>query len=947
MIERIPPTLFPSPQSHPARHAAQLDRPANARASAPTPASVDAVLSLPGRPLDDPARGSLERRFGHDFSMVRIHTDARAAESAADVEAQAYARGIDIVFGHGRYAPGTSAGKRLLAHELAHVIQQRNGAAHSGTVANDSAVEADADRIGQAAVDSNAPLRVQEMSARAIARQPETDEEKNRRRLAERDRPNTNAPASASPVTAPKIETLTTNDDEIQVLVDGYTLATIQFPKGADKSFRIDSTWAADNHRAVTIAVPAGAVVNDHNPLGDGPHRFIYLRVVPFAVPGTKAPGKKAPQAPVVKPAASPSPSGSAVQDLLTNPYAEQLSEERAKQVRAYLSRYTFNKSEKILKVFKGCSPEEFQDLQDKLGADMDKIFDDLDPFSAVQLGALGPVEYGIETLNQKRAKYIVDTVSDFGTAPAAILIHRMLSRMYTNDIKSVLGILAADRHLHDTIMETEMSLVRRYLVTRGIDLSMYQDRSFGFTDVFRPIGHFFSRTIWEKTIWADAIYGDLAGQIGKLPTKEEQEAAWAAYYGQYYNEETLSTKALAYDVADYVTLGIPLSFVQAGKGAVTGTQKIVSGEPEKGIEQLLPAIIIILTSFGAKVKMKGAAQPKARPKASAPEPKVAGPTQAAPEGMIGPEGTGRFTLPEYSGPASPEAARVGALLGLGAETQAAAGVLIERLGPDGVRKAAGYIQNDSAAARLVVKGGMPSLEALVDAEGNVEQAKKNLASGKAPPQLPPAPEAAKAAPAFASSLGELNEGKVARKYHPNSMLLPEKAGGADLLDLSESGSKTEEITYETVPGRKTKTGGKTQPRSIVAVNSHVKGGRWISVKTVFAASAKNVKARVGEAFAKFRNAWRPTAPKPRFEFEPMEANIHWRVILDGKPDSITIHLDLESATITDEITSAAEDAVRAQDLGDMPSGELMITDNKGGAYRRSFVEIKGGAETK
>jgi hypothetical protein len=70
----------------------------------------------------------MEPRFGHDFSRVRVHTDARAAESAEAVHATAYTVGRDVVFGAGQYAPQSEAGRRLLAHELAHVVQQDSGA---------------------------------------------------------------------------------------------------------------------------------------------------------------------------------------------------------------------------------------------------------------------------------------------------------------------------------------------------------------------------------------------------------------------------------------------------------------------------------------------------------------------------------------------------------------------------------------------------------------------------------------------------------------------------------------------------------------------------------------------------------------------------------------------------------------------------------------------------
>ena len=92
------------------------------------PPIVHDVLGSPGRPLEPGTRATMERSFGHDFGSVRVHTDARAAESARAVHARAYTVGSDVVFADGRYAPGTEDGRRLLAHELAHVVQQGSGA---------------------------------------------------------------------------------------------------------------------------------------------------------------------------------------------------------------------------------------------------------------------------------------------------------------------------------------------------------------------------------------------------------------------------------------------------------------------------------------------------------------------------------------------------------------------------------------------------------------------------------------------------------------------------------------------------------------------------------------------------------------------------------------------------------------------------------------------------
>lgn len=95
------------------------------------PGIVNEVLSSAGRPLDPVTRAFMEPRFGHDFSRVRVHTDERASQSASSVSAVAYTVGQHIVFGAGQFAPHSSTGKTLLAHELTHVVQQ--GSAQTGT----------------------------------------------------------------------------------------------------------------------------------------------------------------------------------------------------------------------------------------------------------------------------------------------------------------------------------------------------------------------------------------------------------------------------------------------------------------------------------------------------------------------------------------------------------------------------------------------------------------------------------------------------------------------------------------------------------------------------------------------------------------------------------------------------------------------------------------------
>jgi hypothetical protein len=112
---------------------------------------VHDVVRSAGRPLEPPVRDEMEARFSHDFSRVRVHVDARAGESALAVGANAYTLGSHIVFGAGQYAPSSGEGRRLLAHELAHTVQQREATAESAPIAPRSSLETAADSAGRAA----------------------------------------------------------------------------------------------------------------------------------------------------------------------------------------------------------------------------------------------------------------------------------------------------------------------------------------------------------------------------------------------------------------------------------------------------------------------------------------------------------------------------------------------------------------------------------------------------------------------------------------------------------------------------------------------------------------------------------------------------------------------------------------------------------------------------
>lgn len=94
-----------------------------------------------GQALPEVDRSFMERRFGADFSGVRVHTDSNAVQLSRELKAEAFTYGRDIYFGIGRYSPSTSSGKRLLAHELMHVVQQTGGRSNGGSFYSERMVQ--------------------------------------------------------------------------------------------------------------------------------------------------------------------------------------------------------------------------------------------------------------------------------------------------------------------------------------------------------------------------------------------------------------------------------------------------------------------------------------------------------------------------------------------------------------------------------------------------------------------------------------------------------------------------------------------------------------------------------------------------------------------------------------------------------------------------------------
>ncbi len=136
------------------------------------PASVHATLRSGGHALDLATRDFFAARMGQDFSGVRVHTGALAAQSARDVQARAYTVGRELVFGAGQYDPHSARGRQLLAHELAHVAQPRASGAAALSQPGDAS-EREAERAAEV-VAGGGSVRLTAAGA-AIQRQPLPD----------------------------------------------------------------------------------------------------------------------------------------------------------------------------------------------------------------------------------------------------------------------------------------------------------------------------------------------------------------------------------------------------------------------------------------------------------------------------------------------------------------------------------------------------------------------------------------------------------------------------------------------------------------------------------------------------------------------------------------------------------------------------------------------------
>lgn len=203
-----PPALRPSslpPVGGPAGDFGPAARGNSPPGEAPVPRadSVAYVLRTSGSPLDSGTRETMEPRFGHDFSRVRIHTDLEAHHMAERFNARAFAVGSDVYFKAGEYQPRTPQGRRLLAHELAHVVQAGGAAtdraAHAVSEPQDD-LEREASDVAALIVSGRSARIVQHAGPGMLLREGAPPGHGSEKALGER---TTTAPPSRSPLAQP------------------------------------------------------------------------------------------------------------------------------------------------------------------------------------------------------------------------------------------------------------------------------------------------------------------------------------------------------------------------------------------------------------------------------------------------------------------------------------------------------------------------------------------------------------------------------------------------------------------------------------------------------------------------------------------------------------------------------------------------------------------------
>ncbi|WP_375767507.1 hypothetical protein NR798_38395 [Archangium gephyra] len=347
--------------------------------------------------------------------------------------------------------------------------------------------------------------------------------------------------------------------------------------------------------------------------------------------------------------------------------------------------------AEKLLAPFLACTtPAAFVELQ--RGVDMARLVEQLDDWSAVRLGALGPVPpQAAETLNRKRAAFLLTATQEYGAALAEVFALFVIHSAFDEDLEKVLRQLAQDKRVGQTL--GQMAVAREQLRQRGFNLADYPDRPERLLeDGVRGAREGAGAAMSSAPLFQTGALLGYAAQKGQLPPPyrqalDEVESALA--------KEALAPGNVLLGVLDEMTFGVPLGFYHLAAGVGHGAYALTQGQYEQATRELTPAVLMVALYAGGK---------------------------------------GVRTLSEARGAPGTSTGAARALQGLELrleELKATAERLRGQLGSEGLQELARYLRADPEAALLVAESGEAGAAALYEARGNVPKAQAWLSQAK------------------------------------------------------------------------------------------------------------------------------------------------------------------------------------------------------------------------
>jgi hypothetical protein len=251
---------------------------------------------------------------------------------------------------------------------------------------------------------------------------------------------------------------------------------------------------------------------------------------------------------------------------------------------------------EELLAPFLSCtSPAEYIALQQRV--DMPRLLESLDDWSAVRLGALGPVrEDAAHLLQRKRAAFLVSATERYGPFHAEVFALFVLHSAHDDEVDAVLGLLAGDKRLGQTL--ALMPAVRQELEARGLPLSRYPERAEQSGDVLRGLGRAARDALSSSQLVEGPRYMEMTGRWAQLPppyqhAAHEVERALALRH--------FSAGSVALGSFDAMTFGVPLGFYYLVAGTGQGASSLSQGHYEQATRELAPALLLATLYTGGK----------------------------------------------------------------------------------------------------------------------------------------------------------------------------------------------------------------------------------------------------------------------------------------------------------------------------------------------------------